>query len=72
MKWWPFKRDDSREAPLSPETRVVVSRSQALDSRVDALGVETRAVAREALYIRHTNHFGPALIAAFSTPRRAP
>jgi hypothetical protein len=55
---------------VSPETKAVVSRTEALDCRVEALGVETRAVAREALMVRSDNHFGPALIAAFSNLRR--
>lgn len=55
---------------MSPETKAVVSRTEALDCRVEALGVETRAVAREALMVRSDNHFGPALIAAFSNLRR--
>lgn len=71
MKWWPFKRD-SEEARVSPETKAVASRTEALASRVDAMGVEIRAVAREAQHVRESNHFGPALVAAFTTPRRIP
>lgn len=71
MTWWPWKRDEPKEEqPVSPETKAVVDRAQALHSRVEALGVETRAVAREAMLVRQDNHFGPALVAAFSTPRR--
>lgn len=71
MKWWSLKRNaDPEEAPVSPETKAVASRTEALASRVEALGVETRAVAAEAQIVRESNHFGPALIAAFSTPRR--
>lgn len=71
MKWWPFNLKEPRgEHSVSPETKAVASRTEALASRVEALGVETRAVAREALLVREVNHFGPALVAAFSTPRR--
>lgn len=71
MTWWPRKRKDPAPEPeVSPETLAVQNRTEALASRIDALGVETRAVAREALMVREANHFGPALIAAFSTPRR--
>jgi hypothetical protein len=71
---WPFNRERHpvKETALSPETQAVLSRTDALASRVEALGVETRAVAREAQYVRSANNFGPALIAAFSTPRRTP
>lgn len=73
MKIWPFDKKavsvDDRP-PVSPETRAVASRTEALTSRVEALSVETRAVAREAMSVRNDNHFGPALVAAFSTPRR--
>lgn len=72
MTWWPFKRNPTRETPVSPETKAVVDRTDALACRVEALGIETRAVAREALLVRADNHFGPALVAAFSTPRRKP
>lgn len=71
MTWWPRKRKDPDHEPtVSPETKAVQSRTEALASRVEALGIETRAVAREAQHVRESNHFGPALIAAFSTPRR--
>jgi hypothetical protein len=71
VTWWCRKRKAPDEEPsVSPETKAVASRTEALASRVDALGIETRAVAREALLVRESNHFGPALIAAFSTPRR--
>lgn len=71
MTWWPYKRQERQpDPPISPETQAVKSRTEALADRVEALGVETRAVAREATHIRESNHFGPALIAAFSTPRR--
>lgn len=71
MNLWPFKRKDADPPPqVSPETRAVVNRTEALASRVEALGIETRAVAREAVRVREMNNFGPALIAAFSTPRR--
>lgn len=71
MKWWPFSKRSVREEPhVSPETEAVASRTERLASRVEALGVETRAVAREANLVRDINHFGPALVAAFSTPRR--
>lgn len=69
---WPFKRKRPEESPpVSPETQAVLSRTEALDSRVEALGVETRAIAREALLVRSDNHFGPALVAAFSMRRNA-
>ena len=71
MRLWPFNRDKpQREPHVSSETKAVVWRTEALASRVEALGRETRAVAREAEHVRKTNHFGPALVAAFSTPRR--
>ena len=71
MTWWPFNRDKpEREPQVSPETKAVACRTEAIASRIEALGVETRAVAREAMAVRDMNHFGPALVAAFSTPRR--
>ena len=71
MKLWPFNRDKpEREPQVSEETKAVACRTDALIDRVEALGKETRAVAREAMLVREMNHFGPALVAAFSTPRR--
>lgn len=69
--YWPFKRErPAEETPVSPETRELADKHRRLEDRIDALGVETRAVAREAQYVRSQNNFGPALIAVWSTPRR--
>lgn len=54
---------------MSPETQALSERTARLAKRIDRQGVETRAVAREAEVVRQSNHFGPALIAAFMTPR---
>jgi len=68
---WLFgKEPPARGLEISEHTRRVRSRTERLAEAIEAQGVETRAVAREAEQIRQNNHFGPALIAAFSTPRR--
>lgn len=68
---WLFgKEPPVRGLEISEHTRRVRDRTERLAKQIEAQGVETRAVAREAEQIRQSNHFGPALIAAFSTPRR--
>lgn len=67
---WPFgKEPPARGLEISEHTRRVRDRTERLAEMIDAQGVETKAVAREAEQIRQANHFGPALQAAFSTPR---
>lgn len=70
---WPFtagKERNCRTPEVSELTRDLRSRTDRLSEVINAQGIETRAVAREAQHIRETNHFGPALVAAISTPRR--
>lgn len=68
---WLFgKEPPARGLEISEHTRRVRSRTERLAAMIDAQGIETKAVAREAEQIRQANHFGPALEAAFSTPRR--
>jgi len=65
MAVWPFNKERPTvvHAP-DPETRALGRRTDALKKQVEALGVETRAVAREAEHIRDNNHFGAALLAS--------
>jgi len=63
---WPFSKErvDQKPTEISPETRDLVCRNQRLAEKVNALGIETRAVAAEAARVRESNHFGAALTAS--------
>ncbi len=65
---WPFEKRAHDPASSSRDVKVqeIHDRTTRLEQVVDALGVETRAVAREAIEIREKNHFGAALIASMS------
>lgn len=64
---WPFNREQpSPEPQISEETRELRRRTERLAEVIQAQGVETRAVAREAEHVRQTNHFAVALITAMS------
>jgi len=70
MAIWPFNKERPIETKPDPATRNLSSRTERLAAELDALGLETRAVAREAQHIRENNHFGAALVASMA--RRSP